>query len=72
MASTKAKKPEIDLILSVLCIVTPKGCTYNQSELAELCQCARNNIYEIEHRALRKARVILARKNINFTDLLEA
>ena len=65
-------KPHIDLALSILCAVTPKGRTLAIKELAEICECSHQLIYEIERRALRKARVILARNNINATDLIEA
>jgi DNA-directed RNA polymerase sigma subunit (sigma70/sigma32) len=68
----KAQKPHIDSILTELCANTPEGKTYTISELADACQCTRNNIWQIERRALRKARAILASKNINFTDLIEA
>lgn len=65
-------KPHIDIALTQLCASTPEGETLTLSELAAACQCTRNNIWQIEQRALRKARVILASKNLNFTDLLEA
>jgi DNA-directed RNA polymerase sigma subunit (sigma70/sigma32) len=67
-----AQKPHIDHVLTELCASTPEGETLTLSELANACQCTRNNIWQIEQRALRKARFILASKNINFTDLLKA
>lgn len=65
-------KISVDLGLSVLCAITPKGQTYTRGEIAAVCDCSESLMWHIEQRALRKARVILARKNINFTDLLEA
>jgi DNA-directed RNA polymerase sigma subunit (sigma70/sigma32) len=66
------QKPHIDQALTELCANTPQGEILSLTELAQACQCTRNNIWQIEQRALRKARVILASKNIYFTDLLEA
>lgn len=48
------RKADIDIGLAVLCAVTPPGVTLSQGEIADVCGCTRNRIYEIERDAVRK------------------
>jgi len=46
----------IDIGLSVLCCVAKPGETLTDRDIAEVCGCARNSIYQIEKKALNKLR----------------
>lgn len=46
----------IDIGLDVLCIVSKPGETLSDRDIAEVCECSRNYIYELEKKALRKLR----------------
>jgi transcriptional regulator len=47
---------QVDMSLSVLCAVATRGETLTQQEIADVCGCSRANIFNIEKRALLKAR----------------
>lgn len=44
----------IDAGLVVLLAVTPRGHTWTQQEIADVCGCARGLIWNIEDRAMKK------------------
>lgn len=46
----------IDVGLTLLLAVTPRGVTRTHGEIAYVCGCTRNAIWIIEQRALRKLR----------------
>lgn len=46
----------IDAGLFVLLMVTPRGCTWTQQEIADVCGCSRNLIWYYEQRAMSKLR----------------
>lgn len=54
--NTHKQNPNIDVGLAVLCSVAKAGETLTQKEISEICSCSRNAIFEIEKRALRKAK----------------
>lgn len=62
---TRTPKAEVDLALSVLCIVAPKGAELTKNEIAEICGCPVNLIYRTEKRALRKLLKIAKANNLN-------
>ncbi len=45
---------EIDLSLSICCIIKQEGQTLTQAELADICGCSRSLIYSIEKSARKK------------------
>ncbi len=56
-----AANRDIDLALSIICIVSERGQTLTQYEIARLCGCSRNYIHIIERRALKKLEAIIQR-----------
>ena len=49
-------KPEIDIALTALCLHSQPGQTLSCEDIAEVCGCATNNIYEVQKRAMDKLR----------------
>lgn len=49
-------KKEIDLHLSILCVVAEPGQTLSRDVIADICECSKESIKQIELRALKKLR----------------
>lgn len=47
---------DLDLALSVVCAITPYGHTWSSRDLAEICGCSKDTIFNIEKRGLKKLR----------------
>lgn len=60
MRAANPKSLSIDLGLAVAAAVKPYGARYSQNDIADICECSRNVIFETEQRALWKLRVRLA------------
>ena len=45
---------DIDMCLSVLCLVTPEHHTWSTKDLAEICGCSHQTIKRIENMAIQK------------------
>lgn len=50
------RSSSIDIGLAVLCAITPRDHNWSLEDIAEICECTRNRIWEIERSALRKLR----------------
>lgn len=75
MRGSHAASADIDLGLAVLEVLTPPGIALNLREIADVCGCTWQNIYQIEQKALRKLRLHLQRQknaelNAAFRDML--
>jgi len=57
---------DIDLGLTVLCAITPPGHEWSQYDIAEICDCSRSLIYQIERRAMRKLKAKLNGKRMRW------
>jgi DNA-directed RNA polymerase sigma subunit (sigma70/sigma32) len=57
-------KGEIDVGLDVLCRLASDGETMTVPDIAEVCGCSAQRIYEIQQKALEKARRIANRLNL--------
>ncbi len=53
----------IDIGLSVLCAVSRRDETLSLDDIAEVCSCSRNAIFEIEKRAMQKLKIKFNRFN---------
>lgn len=60
------KQNKIDVGISVLCALASPGQTLTYQAIAEVCDCHRNRIMDIEKKALAKLR-----RRINIYDHLE-
>ena len=58
----KPFKPEIDLGLAVLEVLTPPGVRLSLKDIAAVCGCTWQCIFQIEQRALRKLRRFMQRE----------
>lgn len=62
------KKPrkinDIDVGLDILCILVSDGQTLSAPDIADVCGCSTQRIYEIQQSALKKARRIANRLNL--------
>lgn len=59
----------IDIGLDVLCIVSKPGETLSDRDIADICECSRNYIYELEKCALKKVKKKLTGYSI--TDFID-
>jgi len=57
-------KGEIDVGLDVLCRLATEGETLTITEIAHVCGCSAQRIYEIQQKALEKAKRIANRLNL--------
>lgn len=62
---------EVDLVLSVLCVITPRGHTWSQGELAELCNCSRQLISSTEVSGKKKLRRQISIRRPDLLQFLE-
>lgn len=58
---------EVDIGLEVIMRISPPGYTWTHRDIAYVCGCSKNYIYEIEYRAKRKLR-----RNILVMQLMQA
>lgn len=65
------KSNDVDLGLSVLCVVSQRDDTLSTKDIADVCGCSRNNIDEIEKRALKKLRAKFKSNNFKLDDFIE-
>jgi transcriptional regulator len=54
----------VDAGLAMLALVTPRGVTRSQEEIAAACGCSVQNIQHIERRALKKIRAAFERRGL--------
>lgn len=50
------KNSAIDLGLAVLCVVLEPGETMPLADVADVCSCSKDSIYQIERRVIKKVR----------------
>ena len=61
----KSAKISVDIGLAVCCAVRQEGETLSQKDIAEICECSRSLIFDIEKRALSKLKRNRTMKEIN-------
>ncbi|MFS1703782.1 hypothetical protein [Alteromonas sp. AMM-1] len=64
MSNQPSYKSEIDIGLDILCILATDGQTLSAPDIADVCGCSTQRIYEIQQSALNKARRIANRLNL--------
>ena len=50
------KDNNIDLCMTIICLITPYDHTWSREEIADMCGCSQEYIREIERKALNKLR----------------
>lgn len=64
-------KRSIDIGLEILCRLARPGETLSQQQIADVCDCSRSMIKEIENKALKKVKRNIDKKGFKSCDLID-